>query len=648
MADPAQPSISILEELRKKDGLFVKLFPPDLHHARRSGAARESHGGAGAPWPVRRCQAEAPRPRWGALGSVRRGRRVAAGSRSRRERHAILRAVIAAAACIAAVALVSAGPQADVRAELSLAIRQGNLPAVRSLVEKDPALVKAAGDSGFTPLHIAATAGRVDIIEYLLGRGAELEARTAGGQTPLFQTVPLAAAQAFAYLLEKGANLNARDNQGRTILQFALSWRRPAMVDLILQRGFAIDTAGAAAQEMLDEAANTGIDSLVTALISRGVTVETGRHDGTTLLHSAARGGLPSLVERLLKSGARVEERDLHGLTPLHLAALYGRDAVVSALLAGGADVGAAAPDGRTARHLAQDAGRTSTVTLLLAKGATTGPPVFPRLTGAYLGQPDPGLVPQVFAPGIVSSEEHETNVAFTQDGRELCVSGLSLDQGRRWIRFMRLEERRWLAPAAAPFSSSGADFEASYARGGQQLFFSSDRPLETGEPAKRDMDIWVVERAGQGWGEPRNLGPAVNGASNEYMPSADRDGNLYFERYGLNVSRWRNGAFLAAERVEIPGAVNPGHPFVAPDGSYLLFDARPAGGTASGVLFVSFRLRDGTWSPANRLFDAAGTREYESCPTVSPDGNYLFFGRDHDIYWVGAQVIERRRPKNR
>jgi len=54
----------------------------------------------------------------------------------------------------------------------------------------------------------------VDIIEYLLQRGADIEARTAGGQTPLFQTVPLASAEAFDCLLRKGARLGARDNTG--------------------------------------------------------------------------------------------------------------------------------------------------------------------------------------------------------------------------------------------------------------------------------------------------------------------------------------------------------------------------------------------------------------------------------------------------
>ena len=97
---------------------------------------------------------------------------------------------------------------ADERSDISIAIRQGNLAAVRSIVEKNARVVNSGDDSGFTPLHIAATAGRVEIIGYLLDRGADIEARTAGGQTPLFQTVPLAAGDAFVYLLGKGANLN--------------------------------------------------------------------------------------------------------------------------------------------------------------------------------------------------------------------------------------------------------------------------------------------------------------------------------------------------------------------------------------------------------------------------------------------------------
>jgi ankyrin repeat protein len=539
------------------------------------------------------------------------------------------------------------GPAGD-RADLSLAIRQGNLERVRAIVQKSPAMVASADESGFTPLHIAATAGRVDIIEFLLQCGADIEARTSGGQTPLFQTVPLASAEAFDYLLRKGARLGARDNSGRSILQFALSWQRPAMADLILARGFVIEVDGPAAQDMLEEAANAGLATVVGTLLSRNIPVSVAPRHGTTLLHSAARGGLAEFAARLLKAGASVDGRDQHGLTPLHLAAFYGRDGVVDLLLASGADASARVNDGRTALHLAEDAGRASTVSRLTGKGARETLISFPELSGPYLGQPEPGPEPRLFAPGIVSSEEHETNVTFTPDGRELCFSRINADQTRRWLLVTRVERDRWLAPRPLPFGASGADFEGAYSADGRRLFFSSDRPLQPGGPRKRDMDLWVVERVAGGWGEPRNLGPAVNGPSSEYMPSVDREGNLYFERDGLNVARWHNGDYLPAAKIGpgITNVVNLGHPFVAPDGTYLLYDARrPGSGTS--LLFISYRLKDGGWSQGIRVFDQDDAREYESCPTVSPDGRFLFFGRDHDIYWASAAFIEKRRPRD-
>lgn len=562
--------------------------------------------------------------------------------------NALIRAAWTAALLAIVLAVASSAGSSDDRSDLSLAIRLGDLRAVRAIVERSPGLLRSADDSGFTPLHIAATAGRVEIVDYLLAQGCDVEARNAEGRTPLFQTVPLARGEAFVRLLEKGANLNALDGQGGTILQFALTWRRPAMVALILSRGFRLDVRPTAARQMLDDAANAGIESLTNALISRGAPIDVAPRDGTTLLHSAARGGLPGLVLQLLKHGAKVNERDLHGFTPLHLAASYGRDDAALALLGAGADIEARLPDGRTAHDLAAASGYPETATLLAGKGAKDRAANFPPLAGLYLEQADPGPVPRVFAPGIVSLEGHETNIAFAPDGRELCFSGISLDEQHRWIRFMRVVDGRWTAPASIAFASEGADFEVSYASGGRQLLFSSNRGLVEGSPPKRDYDIWAVDRTADGWGRPRNLGPGVNGPSNEFMPTTDRDGTLYFERFGLNVARPRDGGYPTSEPLSIENAVNAGHPFAAPDGTYLLFDARRPGSSAggpSGVLFVSFRTKDGGWSPAVRLFEPASARDYESCPTVSPDGRYLFFGRDHDIYWVSAQVIEARRP---
>jgi hypothetical protein len=51
--------------------------------------------------------------------------------------------------------------------------------------------------------------------------------------------------------------------------------------------------------------------------------------------------------------------------------------------------------------------------------GARQSSPEFPKLSGPYLGQKPPGMAPEVFAPGIVSTAAHEFSCSFTPDGKE-------------------------------------------------------------------------------------------------------------------------------------------------------------------------------------------------------------------------------------
>jgi hypothetical protein len=78
--------------------------------------------------------------------------------------------------------------------------------------------------------------------------------------------------------------------------------------------------------------------------------------------------------------------------------------------------------------------------------------------------------------------------------------------------------------------------------------------------------------------------------------------------------------------------------PFVAADGSYLLFQR-------NNDLHVSFRGPDGRWLAPVPLPPTVNTPEGELCPVVSPDGRYLFFMRSYHVYWVDAAIIEDLRP---
>jgi hypothetical protein len=85
---------------------------------------------------------------------------------------------------------------------------------------------------------------------------------------------------------------------------------------------------------------------------------------------------------------------------------------------------------------------------------------------------------------------------------------------------------------------------------------------------------------------------------------------------------------------------------FVAPDESYLIFASvgRPDG-LGRGDLYKSIRRPDGSWSPAENMGDVINSDADEICPSVSPDGKYLFFTSNRNgtsaVYWVDASVIE-------
>lgn len=80
--------------------------------------------------------------------------------------------------------------------------------------------------NGLTPLHFAVQNSKVDIVNYLIENGANINAKTSNGQTPLHLSVAggfyksqnLDKTDVVKLLLEKGATINEQDNNGDTAL----------------------------------------------------------------------------------------------------------------------------------------------------------------------------------------------------------------------------------------------------------------------------------------------------------------------------------------------------------------------------------------------------------------------------------------------
>ena len=60
--------------------------------------------------------------------------------------------------------------------------------------------------------------------------------------------------------------------------------------------------------------------------------------------------------------------------------------------------------------------------------------------------------------------------------------------------------------------------------------------------------------------------------------------------------------------------------------------------------IYVSFKEKDGGWQAPRNLGKPVNSVGAELCPVVTPDGKYLFFFRNVDIFWVSTDVVERVR----
>jgi len=121
---------------------------------------------------------------------------------------------------------------------LMLAALKGHFSLVQKLVEHDADVNK----TGWTPLHYAASAGQVQIVEYLLEHSAYIDAESPNGTTPLMMAAMYGSPEAVKVLIQAGADLLLKNQLGLSALDFAVRGQRQNSKDL-LETGLARLTA---------------------------------------------------------------------------------------------------------------------------------------------------------------------------------------------------------------------------------------------------------------------------------------------------------------------------------------------------------------------------------------------------------------------
>jgi hypothetical protein len=110
-----------------------------------------------------------------------------------------------------------------------------------------------------------------------------------------------------------------------------------------------------------------------------------------------------------------------------------------------------------------------------------------------------------------------------------------------------------------------------------------------------------------------------------------------------------KNGKFPKTQEVEIEFGF---HGFISPSQDYLVVNARnKEDDQRKSDLYVYFKEKNGTWTKPINLGNTVNSNFSETGPSITPDGNYLFFSRYNEegglsnFYWVSTEVINKLRP---
>jgi len=269
-----------------------------------------------------------------------------------------------------------------------------------------------------------------------------------------------------------------------------------------------------------------------------------------------------------------------------------------------------------------------------------------------------PNVRPEVFAPGIISTDLDESGGSFSPDGKSFYFvrrGAYTTAPPIGIICFSVLKDGTWRHPEVAPFSGTYVDGPSCFSPDGKRIYFGSRRPTQSNSEAG-DWNIWFVEKTESKWSEPKEL--SINSPQNDANPTIAADGTLYFASdrdsqpgyMHIYRARLTGDRYKQAEKLgpEINGGDAEINPYISPDQKFLVFASYRKDALASGGnlyqrtdLYVSEQ-RDGHWTAARHLEHGINTAATEGNPTIF--SQWVYFSSERSPFQV--PVKQRRTTK--
>jgi ankyrin repeat protein len=223
----------------------------------------------------------------------------------------------------------------------AVAIEDGDLDAVTALIEEEHASVDTPidyGEHAITPLQKAAWDGDLPIVQYLIAKGANVNARaTDTKETALMNAVTREHAEIIKALLAAKADISVRNSFDFNAFTSAVAAGNQEVAGWLLDAGAKVDE-GASGLTPLAFAVSSGNVAMMRFLVARGADVNHGVKKGEqTALISAILAAQVEAVKTLIELKADVNAKMKDGTTPLKLARKGDQEEIVALLEAAGA-----------------------------------------------------------------------------------------------------------------------------------------------------------------------------------------------------------------------------------------------------------------------------------------------------------------------
>ncbi len=252
-----------------------------------------------------------------------------------------------------------------------------------------------------------------------------------------------------------------------------------------------------------------------------------------------------------------------------------------------------------------------------------------------------------------VNTERAEYSPVLTADGEQLLFVRVTEQGGEDFYLSRKVKDEWQEAEPIAELNTRLNEGAPAFSADGKQIIFT----ICNSRKGLGSCDLYFSRRTSTGgWTAPQNLGPPVNTAAWESLPSLSADGKRLFfssSREGgqggkdLWVSRrLRNGKWSKPKNLGdvINTAGDEMAPFIHADGKTLYFMSSGHPGMGGFDLFMSRQREDGSWSEPLNLGYPINDMSSEGALYVAPNGYRAFYASDRDgpLEGISAFVIQQ------